>query len=121
MVSKEDVEEKVGVHNIYLFKSGGKTVGHINFRIKDDGSAHVGGFVIDPKYQGKGIGRQAMELILKMAKDAPKIDLVTHPDNIKAVSLYRSLGFEITERKENYWGDGEPRVIMIKNKPAILK
>jgi len=97
-----------------LFKLGDKTIGHINFRINDDRSVHLGGFVIDPEFQSKGMGRQAMGLILGITNGV-KIDLVTHPDNVKAVKLYRSLGFEIVERKENYWGDGEPRVIMIKN------
>jgi len=114
LVSKEEIVAKVGVDNIYLFKLGDKTIGHVNFRANDDKSIHLGGFVIDPEYQGKGFGRQAMELIIKIAAGAPKIDLVTHPDNVKAVGLYKSLGFVIAERKENYWGDGEPRVVMVK-------
>lgn len=57
-----------------------------------------------------------MDSILALAKSAPKIDLVTHPENTKAIRLYESLGFKIAERKENYYGDGEPRVVLVKNK-----
>lgn len=114
LVSKDDVI-KEGLDNIFLFKIGPKTVGHITYQAKEDGSIHLGGLAIDPEFQGKGYGRKAMRLVLEKSKTAPKIDLVTHPENAKAVNLYRSLGFEIVERKENYWGDGEPRVVMEKD------
>lgn len=114
LVLEEDIIGKEGSDNIILFKVGAKTVGHITCQTKDDGSIHLGGFAIDPEYQGKGYGRKFMELILEKAKTAPKIDLVTHPDNVKAINLYRSFGFEIVKTKENYFGDGESRIIMQK-------
>jgi len=40
-----------------------------------------------------------------------RIELVTHPDN-PALKLYESLGFTVESRKENYWGDGEPRLVL---------
>ncbi|HOX29882.1 MAG TPA: N-acetyltransferase [Candidatus Paceibacterota bacterium] len=101
---------------VYFFKIKDKVIGHITYKAKEDGNVHLGGFAIVPEYQGRGLGRKAMELILALAKNAPKIDLVAHPDNFKAISLYESLGFKITERRENYYGDGEPRVVLVKNR-----
>ena len=53
-----------------------------------------------------------MTFVLEEFRDVKRIDLVTHPDNIKAIALYQSLGFAIESRKENYYGDGEPRIVM---------
>jgi ribosomal protein S18 acetylase RimI-like enzyme len=112
--SEKEFLDELKLGKIYLFKTGKKVIGHITCETKDDGSIRLGGFTIAPQYQGKGFGRQTMELILDKIKGAPKIDLVTHPDNHRAVGLYRSLGFQIVGRKENYFGDGEPRIIMEK-------
>jgi ribosomal protein S18 acetylase RimI-like enzyme len=116
---KEFLEE-IGTATIYLFKIEDEVIGHITYHAKTDGSVHLGGFAIDPKHQGKGFGRESMVLILALAQKATRIDLVTHPDNFKAIGLYESFGFKITERKENYYGDGEPRVILVKNSNPIV-
>ncbi|MFJ5770108.1 GNAT family N-acetyltransferase [Psychrobacillus sp. NPDC093180] len=52
--------------------------------------------MVDKKFQGKGIGKAATELmILEMAKlpDAKKIIVGYHPENLGAHNLYSSLGF----------------------------
>ncbi len=67
-----------------------------------------------PEHQGQGIAKIAMEYILSEIGEAKRIDLVTHPENNKAVNLYASLGFAIESRKEDYFGDGEPRIVMVK-------
>lgn len=110
--SKKEFLEELQRGKIYFFKIDKQTIGHATCEIKNDGSVHLGGVAIDPEWQGRGFGRQAMKLILEIAKDAPKIDLVTHPDNFKAIKLYESLGFKIGPRIENYFGDGQLRVVM---------
>lgn len=40
------------------------------------------------------------------------MELAVHPDNQIALRLYASLGFEIKSRQENYFGDGEPRLLL---------
>ena len=47
-----------------------------------------------------------------MGENISKIWLVAHLDNIIAIILCESLEFSVTERKENYFGDGESRVIL---------
>jgi ribosomal protein S18 acetylase RimI-like enzyme len=37
---------------------------------------------------------------------------VAHPENEIALGLYMSLGFEIESRQENFFGDGEPRLVL---------
>ncbi len=97
---------------VYMVKRGEDTVGTVSYEIKEDGSVYLSGLAVDPEYQGQGIGRDAIEKVLSEVSDAPKVWLVTHPENAKAVSLYESLGFKITDKKDNYFGDGEPRIVL---------
>ncbi|MGM9949434.1 MAG: GNAT family N-acetyltransferase [Lysinibacillus sp.] len=57
--------------------------------------------MIDHKFQGRGYGRKAMELImaeLKKNHDCYAIYLSTEPHNEVAKKLYESLGFKSTNR-----------------------
>lgn len=96
---------------IYKIKKGEKMVGVIAYYKKEDGSIYICAFATDPKYRGQHLGREALIKILEEIKDTPKIWLNVHPNN-PAIKLYKSLGFKITGRKENYFGDGEPRIVL---------
>ncbi len=54
------------------------------------------GIVIDPSSQGRGYGRLLMEFLHATARQrgARRIRLKVYADNLKAVSLYRSLGYD---------------------------
>lgn len=59
-------------------------------------SASVG-ISIHSDYQGKGIGKQLTEELLDLADNwlmLVRVELGVYPDNIKAIKLYESLGFE---------------------------
>ncbi|MGL5753970.1 MAG: GNAT family N-acetyltransferase [Paraclostridium sp.] len=59
-------------------------------------SASVG-ISIHSEYQGKGIGTKLMEELLDLADNwlmLVRVELGVYPDNIKAIKLYESLGFE---------------------------
>src|SRR5580765_7609411 len=53
------------------------------------------GVAVDPEMQGGGYGRLLMEFLHKIARQrgANRIRLKVHPDNGRAVGLYRSLGY----------------------------
>ncbi|WP_027624645.1 GNAT family N-acetyltransferase [Clostridium lundense] len=54
-------------------------------------------FMIDEKYQGKGYGRYALQLLLNRIKEQStlrKIYLSFHPESIVAEKLYLSFGFK---------------------------
>jgi CubicO group peptidase (beta-lactamase class C family)/ribosomal protein S18 acetylase RimI-like enzyme len=58
-------------------------------------------FMIDQRYQNKGYGYQAMEIVLKkMSKQYPNenIYLSTDPKNVHAISFYEKFGFESTNK-----------------------
>jgi ribosomal-protein-alanine N-acetyltransferase len=87
--------------------------------MKGPDHAYIDGILVKPSHQGRGLGRAATVKLLEELKDIPLVDLVTHPDNERAIKLYESLGFVVGERKENYFGDGEPRIVMKLQKRQI--
>lgn len=100
----------------YFVEKDNDVVGKIYYEMKSPSHAHIGGFAVNPSFQGRGIGRKTMEIILNKLKNVQGIDLVVHPDNFKVLKLYESLGFVIQSRIENYAGDGEPRLKMVLDK-----
>lgn len=60
--------------------------------------------VVDPNYQGKGIGKELFDSLLNLVKnDRPnimRIELIARESNKKALHLYLKLGFKIEGRME---------------------
>src|ERR1035437_6270397 len=101
--------EEIKNNIIYLIHEGDRIVGNVMYQMKSSDHAYISGLTIRPDFQGRGLGKVAMEKVLEELKDVPTIALVTHPDNARAIFLYESLGFTVGERIENYFDDGEPR------------
>jgi len=68
-----------------------------NFLTERDPIRAVGPAAIDPMVQGKGIGRQLMEAVLKQARGAQGVRLLQASYNMQSLSLYASLGFDVRE------------------------
>lgn len=114
--SKELIDE-IASRVFYLIKENDEIVGEVSYKIKDDGHVYLNNLAVAPQFQGRGVGRRVMGMILEELKDKKSIDLVTHPANSKAIRLYESLGFKQSgEQMENYYGDGEPRIRMVLEK-----
>ena len=76
------------------------SVGFLMYCIdRDDGNYWIYRFMIDKRFQRKGYGRLAMELLLneiKKDKSRNKILLDVKKESISAVKLYESFGFKFT-------------------------
>jgi len=107
-------EFKKGNAAVYLILNNDTVVGNASFERNVNESAHISGLAIMPEFQKMGIGRRVLEMILEELKEVKTITLATHPENIAALKLYKSFGFVEKEKIENYFGDGEPRVILKK-------
>ncbi|NTW14318.1 MAG: GNAT family N-acetyltransferase [Candidatus Moranbacteria bacterium] len=107
--------EWINTDIVYLIKEDGVMVGDISYVVKDADHAYITGLVIVPQFQRRGLARKAMNMLLDELKGFRHLALDVHPDN-HAVKLYESLGFVATERKENFYGDGEPRIIMTRER-----
>jgi diamine N-acetyltransferase len=82
---------------------GAELVGYTlyNLDVSDDVRLRlwVGRLMIAEPQRGKGYGRAAMQLIMADARQQGCVEVLlsTHPDNVKAIGLYESLGFHATE------------------------
>lgn len=74
----------------------GRVVGS-NFLAEGDAIRGVGPITIDTRWQGGGVGRRLMAAVIERANGAAGIRLLQDAFNMRSVSLYASLGFEVRE------------------------
>lgn len=101
-------------NNFYFIKNNDELVGSAAYCVRADGSCYISNMAVAPAWRGHGIGRAAMEFLIKKCDHAWRIDLTTHPENFRSIPLYEAFGFVVESRIENYYGDGEPRLVMAK-------
>jgi predicted N-acetyltransferase YhbS len=73
----------------------GRIVGS-NFLDQRDPVPGVGPITVSPEGQNAGVGRKLMEAVIERGKQAPSIRLVQDGFHMRSLSLYTSLGFEVT-------------------------
>jgi GNAT superfamily N-acetyltransferase len=73
----------------------GRIVGS-NFLDERDPIRGVGPITVDPDGQNAGVGRKLMEAVLERGRDARGIRLVQDGFHMRSLSLYTSLGFDVT-------------------------
>jgi len=81
------------------------------------------GIGIADAWQGQGLGRQFLTLLIDDARAGGRdgIELTTVPDNERAFALYREMGFAHTGDTDNIAGDGRvvrERVMFLALKPG---
>ena len=116
MLEKSDWTEELQTNKVYLIEKNNVVVGNLSYERKSSDHVYISGLMVIPEFQGQGVAREVLTRLLKELKDVKRVDLVTHPENQKALQLYQSLGFIVESRKENYFGDGEPRLILANKK-----
>ena len=91
----------------YVVADGPATIGRDGGHIKD--------LAVHPIAQGNGLGRTLLQravLGLTVA-GATRIKLEVRRSNERAISLYRSAGFEPVRLRPRYYDDGESALVMI--------
>jgi len=111
MLTERGWQREMAEYTVDLIKLGDKSVGSIAYTEKEPGHVYISGVIVRAEYQGRGLATNAIQQVLNKFPNASRIDLVTHPDN-PALKLYEFLGFKVEERKENYFGDGQPRLVL---------
>ena len=104
--------KEISENTFYFIKRGDILVATAAYRLRSDKSVYISNVAVDPKYRRQGIARTVMLFILEKCKGSSRIELVVHPENENAIQLYSSLGFKVESRQENYFGDGEPRLVL---------
>lgn len=116
MLEESEWKEAFEKGKVYLIQKGDTVVGNLSYEQKSNDHLHISGLVITPPFQGQGIAREVVTKLLAEFRGVKRIDLVTHPDNLSALKLYESLGFVIESRQKNYYGDNEPRLVLMLSK-----
>jgi [ribosomal protein S18]-alanine N-acetyltransferase len=114
MLDKREWRDAIQKGKVFVIKRGEEIVGNTSYEDQGNGVFYLSGLAILPAFQRMGIGREVLQKVLGDLKDAKKIELVTHPGNGAALALYQKMGFKVESRRENYFGDGEPRLILSK-------
>lgn len=110
----EDKSKRTDIRTLVAYV-GNRIIGHCNIAQAemDPEAAYVGTLGVNPKYQGQGFGKamliEAAETAARLGKR--RIDLHTWPGNIKAMPLYKRVGYNWVPRT---------RVLMESYIPGIL-
>lgn len=94
---------------VYLVEIDKVTIGLFAYSEKDN-EVEVKQIIVLPEFQNKGYGKKIVKKILELCKNK-KVWLVTHPKNTGAIIVYLKNGFELSGWKENYYEDGQPRIV----------
>jgi ribosomal protein S18 acetylase RimI-like enzyme len=88
--------------NMFMIDANDETIGKIRVSL-EDGQAWIYGFSILPEYQGKGIGRTVLQLIIQEHSSAGhSIHLDVETKNDHALGLYESVGFKVVHAQDYY-------------------
>ena len=103
-LTKEAMEESIIRHPKHIILCDNCPVGCVSYTDLDKGVYEVACLCIVPKFQGKGIGTQAIQFLKTYLKDWNTLTLVTPIDKKENVKFYtEKCGFHIesTERDGN--------------------
>lgn len=97
---------------IYLARAGNEVIAYF-FLWEFDHPVPVLGIGIRDDYQGKGLGKQLMKILIDRAKEAGKsgIALTVMPGNKRAIRFYESLGFRHSRDVENLQEGGKIMIV----------
>jgi predicted GNAT superfamily acetyltransferase len=70
---------------------------------------------VDPRRRGSGLGRALYERFFEAVAPRTVVRAVTSPMNERSVVFHQALGFEIDRVDEDYDGQGETRVLLVKH------
>jgi len=94
---------------VYLAYAKDVPAGVLAF-VREKGRIEVKQILVVPSFQKKGYGRKFVGKLKELTTGEP-VWFVTHPRNAPAIILYLKSGYRITGWKDNYYGDGQPRII----------
>jgi ribosomal protein S18 acetylase RimI-like enzyme len=80
---------------------------------EDEAYIHFVG--VDPAHRGGGLGRDLYERFFAAVAPRTVIRAVTSPVNERSVAFHRALGFDVERVDEDYDGQGQARVLLVKH------
>ena len=100
----------------FAAEEDGRLVGFLcGFRsqtFEDEAYIHFVG--VDPDARANGLGRALYERFFEAVAPRSVVRAVTSPVNERSVAFHRALGFDVERVDEDYDGQGESRVLLVK-------
>lgn len=122
ITDRDKALEEMAVLNVFIIECDRagiddgvyKEVGYVSYEEEGDDSAYLSELAVHPAFQGRGIGDQALDLLIGclMNEGFTYMYLYTHPEN-RARRFYERHGFAVTgEPIQDYLGSGQPRIVL---------
>lgn len=105
---RESIEH--GYEYGYVMRDGVR-IGLYSFRLQEDGRFYINKLYLEPPYRGKGIGNEALMLMMDIArgKGCNEIYLNVYYGNKRAIKAYERAGFDHAYRCLQNIGNGITR------------
>lgn len=95
-------------------EKNGKIVGYILATLRSPTLGHILSVAVIEEERGKGIGsaliRKSMEIMKSRGASAVRLEVRT--DNMKAIKLYKKMGYKIDQLIPDYYSDGSDAYVM---------
>lgn len=103
---------------VFVIKENDIVVGEVQYMLDWDnpGLAYIIGVSVSGQVRGRGIGTKLLATSIQKLFEATitTVELTVEADNVAAVKVYREkLGFEVTEFRQNEYGPGQDRLVMV--------
>jgi ribosomal protein S18 acetylase RimI-like enzyme len=82
-----------------------------------DDEAYIHFVGVDPNRRVAGLGRTLYERFFAAIAPRTTVRAVTGPVNERSIAFHQAMGFEIERVDENYDGQGQARVLLVKELP----
>ncbi|CAL9545547.1 Mycothiol acetyltransferase [Streptomyces sp. enrichment culture] len=99
-----------------VLDDGGVLVGYAVAGLSSDGRCGwVLALGVDPGLRGRGLGRRLLDGCLRGLREdgADEVRLTVDPANAAALTLYGERGFAPVEQRDDYFGPGADRLVMV--------
>ena len=97
---------------VFAVMKEGVAIGTISY--KDEGeNILINGLTVLPEYRGQGIAQESMKKLMTTLGNK-NCSLVVHPENTPALLIYLHIGFVIKEWRDNFFGNNQPRLYLVK-------
>ena len=111
-MSREEMIREICDGHIFVLKIGGAVCGYIMCFGQPGMIVYIGALAVHPQFRGQGLAGQALMDVFVRFHKAKLFQLHVHPDNHHAVALYTKHGFSVERVLPDFFGDGEPRLLM---------
>lgn len=97
--TKDQIIDELNKQMVLKLSFNGKIVGSVKAYSQGE-TCYIGGLIVHPDYQNKGLGTRLMNEIEKIFKYCQRYELFTGHKSEKNIYLYQKLGYKIFDTKK---------------------